>query len=261
MDNKLDQKEIEELRDLLKRIESFAINDAGKQFIAQVIGTRRLIAAQTATTEALLKSQDESHREMVAEQRALVRWQKIATLVTGLMVLLTGIYAYETHAIVESNSRMAEAAQEQVDLMKQQIHETGRPRLFVDLSDSYTVGQFEKQDFLVQFEITNKSTPAAYNIHCEIRVVKNGKPIWSHRAGCRDTLFHDYADAPQVEIPADQIKAVLPSGKGGFSGIEALVTYEDASKGGSKFTSTRLVQAVESKPNGFLLKPASFVGN
>lgn len=260
----IEDKEIQELKELLDRISQKYINDAGKNFVAQMIGIRRLISSQSSANQAMMNAQEAGHREMLDEQRSLVKWQKVATIATGLMVIITALYAYETRAIVASNNRMAAAAQEQVDLMKQQMRETGRPRLFVDLSESNSYGRFDglpAEGFSFQFVVVNKSVPAAYNIRCDVRVLKDGKQIWAHRAGCRDTLVTDYQDILGVAISKDHLRSIMAPSKNGFSGIEAHVLYENSSKGGAKYSAVRIVQVVGISPNDFYLKSVSFQSN
>lgn len=86
---RIDDVEIVELAEILKRVRTKEVNDAGGIFIAQLMGMRRLITSQYASHEQLMKAQEQGHREMLSEQRRLVRWQQYLTIATWALVAAT----------------------------------------------------------------------------------------------------------------------------------------------------------------------------
>lgn len=256
----IDDVEIVELAELLKRIHKRNINDAGTMFMAQLIGMQRLVTSQHVANQQVMKAQEEGHLEMIEEQRTLVRWQKFATIATGLMVIITGVYAYETHKIVDANLRMATAAQAQLDLAKEQVRETGRPRLFVSLrSMSETIPRelFTRQSVI--FELQNKSAAPAYNTKCAVTLMANKRVLWKSTPPCRDMLLTNYMDGVEFSLPELALDEANKS-KEKSIGIQISVFYEDAPKNGKKYTATRFGQLV-AIPEGLELKSLALEAN
>lgn len=90
---RIDDVEIVELSEILKRVQSKGVNDSGGIFIAQLMGMRRLITSQHAAHDQLMKAQEQGHRELLGEQRRLVRWQQSLTIATWILVIATVVLA------------------------------------------------------------------------------------------------------------------------------------------------------------------------
>lgn len=260
---RIDDAEIEEFAEILKRLHKRNINDAGTKFIAQLIGMRRLVTSQHSANKQLLKSQEEGHLEMIEEQRTLVKWQKYATIATALMVLITGFYAFETHKIVDANVQMAVTAQEQLGLAKQQLREVRQPHLYVGMVnqiENVPLKSLRPGAFVpFRFQVENKSPAPAYNIRCELRLVSFKRSIIGMPGHCRDTLFTNSVEEPTFRIPVeDFLNLVAVNIRLGE--IEMVVNYEDAPKKGKRFSATRQAQVVPS-PGGFEIRSHSLEAN
>lgn len=254
----IDDLELVELKELLNRISEKHVNDAGKVFIAQMIGMHRLVESQHAASKRLLEAQNESSRDLLEEQRSLIFWQKVATVATAFIVVLTVIYAYETKSIMDANIKMANTAQEQLDLTKQQLREARVPQLHVAMSaPSYTIGgdtlksQGRGQ---LQFSVANKSRSTAYNLRCGVRLLKNKNVIGTISGDCRDTLFAEYNDGFNVNISRAQLINLSDNKNPRAVGIEAFATYTDAQQNGLSYTSIRRVHFEEGKDDAIEVK-------